>query len=535
MEGQAYNHEEQMKRKDIVFASTSSFNLPIRITSICEWRVIGLIMLKMQADFGKHKFQFRNKTDLKDQYKFLKEVRMRRLSFDSQFREDEIEIVFPLRFLCSEGSSIKSTYQNTKRALKNLSRPVEVENKKALSKLTDKKCKDNTIIWGLYQVIEKPDIRKFCGENYVYMRIPQTTWEVLCNWKEGVHIFELSVFFRLELPASIPFYILLADYRKDGVVIWPTKYIKDIIAPGKYRDYAGFRKQVIEPVEKDLKKNAPFYFEYQDFVDKDCRIPSRQGRGRAANFGKFVIRYQPEKNPEVDSRIGEFIELNRMEAFRLEDLSAEERTFLAEKFEITDIKGKNLETIVKLKYYKNFGHQNVKVWRTHPGNYFMVFLNDLYKTILLKQEPLKSVAAYAMSAIQKVLESYEPVKMTFEEEVEKENRPERKQDEVTVLSARQDMEWLAELSQDKQWIEATSRNFGLEGGLGEYLVRFRDHLISSFHQGHKSKRDLALHFMSLMDYQKDGTPGWAGPYKEYSFFLRSKVTYTDQLSLDFKD
>ena len=200
-------------RNDTVFASNSAFKLPIRVNSVYEWRILSLIMLKMQVDFGDYKFNF--KEDLKDQKPLLDRIRFQKRSFGSQFRRDEVEVAFPLDILLTRDKNNKlQGYDKVKKALRSLARTVEFENTSLKERLFDKKCKDNGIVWGLAQVIEKPDIRKVEGIIYVYFRVPEKTWEVLCHWEKGVHVFEISVFFKFERAASVPFYILLADYRK---------------------------------------------------------------------------------------------------------------------------------------------------------------------------------------------------------------------------------------------------------------------------------------------------------------------------------
>ena len=118
------------KRSDKIYASNSAFSLPTRLKSKYEWRIIGLIMLKMQADFGDHKFDFSKDKDLKDQKPFLDQIRMRELSFPSVYRHPEIEIQFPLSFLLSRNNENKLRgYDSIKEALSNLAKAKEYENK----------------------------------------------------------------------------------------------------------------------------------------------------------------------------------------------------------------------------------------------------------------------------------------------------------------------------------------------------------------------------------------------------------------------
>lgn len=509
-------------RNDIVFASSSAFRLPIKVSSIYEWRILGLIMLKMQADFGDHKFNFRGRQDLINQKPLLDQIRTKKRYFSSTYRQDETEIIFPLDFLLSRDERGKlQGYDKVKKALCNLARAVEFENKNLKAKLYDQNSRDNGIIWGLTQVIEKPEIRKYNGKNYVYFRVPDSTWEVLCHWENGIHIFELSVFFKFSRPASVPFYILLADYRKKGQVIWSTKYIKDLISPNEYRDFSLFRKYVITPVQKDLKDNSPFYFEFGEFVDRECTIPARKGRGMAANYVKIDIFYQQDKNIEVDQRIDLFLEMNKLTVYRLDDLSSEERDFLYSCLSFKEIKGKNLETIVKLKYYKNYGHENIESWRDNPGNFFMEYLRRLYDSIMLNSKPIYNITAYSISAMQKELEAYEPSNKTPEQLQEHEDAPKREDNDESP-SHQQDIKWLYELAQDKEWKDVMKRKFNLSHDtlLCLYVLRFRDEIIC--HEGHKSKQDLSLHFINCM---KDGDNrdgyrslygnDWAAPQTTY--------------------
>jgi len=413
-------------RRDTIYGSTSAFKLPIKISTIYEWRILGLVMLKMQSDFGGHHFNLKSKEDLKNQKPLLDQIRFNKRSYGSPFRSDEVEVIFPLDFLLSRDERGKlQGYRSVVNALRKLSRTVEYENKTLKEKMFGENCKESGIIWGLIQVIEKPDIRTIDGINYVYFRVPESTWEVLCHWESGVHVFELSPFFKFKKPASVPFYILLADFRKKGEVVWPTSYLKEQIAPGEYRDYSSFKSKVIDKVKKDLQEYSPFYFEATEYVDRECLVPAKRGRGMAANFVKIRVIYQKNKNPEVDARIDLFLELNKLSVFKLSDLTEEERTFLTNSLLFEEIKGKNLTTIVKLKYYKNYGHEGVENWRTNQGNFFMAYLKSLYDTIMLSSNPIKSVPAYAMRAMQETLESYEPSNKTPEEIQEHDDEPKR--------------------------------------------------------------------------------------------------------------
>ena len=86
-------------RSDRIITSNYAFSLPIKIKSIYEWRILGLVMLKMQADFGDRVFKFKKGEDLIDQKPYLDQIRMQKLSFGSIYRQPEIEIIFPLDFL----------------------------------------------------------------------------------------------------------------------------------------------------------------------------------------------------------------------------------------------------------------------------------------------------------------------------------------------------------------------------------------------------------------------------------------------------
>lgn len=422
------NYSYQMEeRSDIVITSNSAFFLPIKINSIYQWRILGLVMLKMQADFGDHHFDFRTGKDLKNQKPFLDEIRLQKLQVFSPIAPIETlyKVRFPLNFLLSRDISNKlKGYDCAKRALYSLSRPYEYENKKLKKSIGDKKCKINGVIWGLYHVIEEPKIIKENGEEFVCFHIPERTWDVLCQWEKGVHIFEMSVFFHFERPASVPFYIFLADYRKKGQIVWSTSYLKDLLAPGEYRDYSGFKKKVLEPVAEDLKEHSPFYIEIKEYVDAECTIPAKKGRWHPANFIKIDIHHQPGKNLAVDERIDLFLEMNKLSSFHIEDLTKEELNFLSNNLGFKEIKGKNLETIVKLKYYKNYGHDAARNnWRTNPGNFFMLYLKRLYDTIMLSDKPVNNIPAYAIASMQEALAGYKPVEKTPEQIQEEKDTP----------------------------------------------------------------------------------------------------------------
>lgn len=505
------NLKDLLKRKDSIYASNSAFRFPIAITSIYEWRILGLVMLKMQMDFGDYKFNFRGGEDLKDMKPLLDTIRFNKRSFDSQFRSDEIEVIFPLKLLLSREKNKLYGYDKVTKALSKLSRPIEFENKSLKEKLFNEKCKDSGIVWGLFQVIEKPDVRKIDGVNYVYFRVPEKTWAVLCHWEQGIHIVELSVFFKFKRAASVPFYILLADHRKEGYVVWPTNYIKEYLAPNEYRDYSSFKKKVLCEVQKDLKEHSPFCFEMSEYVDLECKILASKGRGRSANYVKIEIHYQPDKNIEVDKRIELFRETNQLTAFRLTDLTEEELNFLKADLHFSVIKGKSLETIVKLKYYKNYGHEHVKNWRTNAGNFFMEYLKRLYDTIMLSDKEIKSVPAYAMRAMQKDLFTYEPSNETPEQQQEKQDAPKRHEEKQFVPSHEQDLIWLEEMARDPEWRRVMINKFGLtdESILCGYLMMFRDDNIC--HEGHKNKHDLSRHFMNSMS-DGDNRDGYVNLY-----------------------
>ncbi|MBR1502462.1 MAG: replication initiation protein [Prevotella sp.] len=521
------NIAKEYNRSDVVFVSSSAYKLPIRIRSIYEWRILGLIMLKMKSDFGDHKFIFKDGIDLINQKRLLDSIRFNKRSFGSPFKEDEVEILFPINLILNRDEQGKLRgYDNVRKALYSLSRTVEVENASLKKKMFDKESKENGIIWGLAQVIEKPEIRKYNGNIYVYFRVPERTWEVLCHWENGVHIFELSVFFKFKRAASVLFYILLADYREKGWLVLPTKKLKEHIAPGEYRDYSLFKNKVIIPVQEDLRKYSPFYFEIKEYKDNKCEIPARRGRWFPANYAKIVIFYQKDKNTQVDERIDLFLNMNRLSAFKLDDLTQEERNFLSQSLSLPEIKGKNLETIVKLKYYKNYGHENVRNWRNNAGNFFMEYLKGLYDTIMLSDKPINDIAAYAIRSMQKVLETYEPTghepeKMdaSIEQEMKRKDSPIRSITNTHVVpSHEQDLAWLNEFAKDREWKDVMKQLFNLKYDfvLAIYWIRFRQEIVS--HPGHKSKQDLLRHFKNLMGPRKDGRGGWASRSEDsYAF------------------
>lgn len=398
------------ERSDLVAFSNLAFSfpIPIKIKSIYEWRILGLIILKMQADFGDHKFDFKNKKDLIDQKQLLDNIRMEKLDYFSDGSHD-VEITFPLIFLLNRNEENKLIgYENVKSALNNLSRKIEYENKSLRNKLFDKSDKTTAIVWGLYQLIEKAKIKKVNGTSYVSFRVPDETWHILCRWEKGVHIVELSVFFLFEHAMSVPFYIFLADYRNKGEIVWTTDQIKNLLTPGKYRDYSAFKKKVLNPIMEDLKEYSPFYIEVAEYANVECTVPAGKGRGKPANYIKMKILYQTGKNLAVDERIDLFLEMNKLNSFHIEDLTKEELNFLKRNLGFEEIKGKNLETIVKLKYYKNYGHDVARnTWRTNPGNFFMLYLKRLYDTIMLSDKPVKNIPAYAITSMQEALAGYE--------------------------------------------------------------------------------------------------------------------------------
>ena len=157
------NRNQAIQQNDKVIVSTSAWNnFPIKLKSIYEWRIIGLIIAKMQIDFGDRCFN--SSEDLRNQKPILDTIRTRRLSFGSIFREDEIEIIFPMELVLYRDKDDKLRgYREVKKALRNLARPVEYENKTLKEKLFDANCKDSGIIWGLAQVID--GIRQMVGNH----------------------------------------------------------------------------------------------------------------------------------------------------------------------------------------------------------------------------------------------------------------------------------------------------------------------------------------------------------------------------------
>lgn len=414
------------ERRDLISFSNLAFSfpLPIKIKSVYEWRILGLIILKMQADFGDHKFDFKNKKDLIDQKQLLDSIRMEKLGYFSGGSRD-IDITFPLIFLLNrDRDNMLRGYENVKSALNNLSRIMEYENKSLRNKLFDKSDKSTGIVWGRYQLIEKAKIEKVNGISYVSFRVPDETWHMLCRWEKGVHIAELSVFFLFNHAISVPFYIFLADYRNKGEIILTTNQLKDLLAPGKYRDYSSFKNRVLEPIVEDFKTYSPFYIEIAEYVNFECTIPAGKGRGKPANYVKIKILYQAGKNLAVDERIDMFLEMNKLSSFHIEDLTKEELNFLSNNLGFKEIKGKNLETIVKLKYYKNYGHDAARNnWRTNPGNFFMLYLKRLYDTIMLSDKPVSNTPAYAITSMQEALAGYEPIEKTPEQIQEEKDAP----------------------------------------------------------------------------------------------------------------
>ena len=84
--------------------------------------------------------------------------------------------------------------------------------------------------------------------------------------------------------------------------------------------------------------------------------------------------------------------MNPLTSFKLDDLTDEEKNFLKNNLGFDEIKGKNLVTIIKLKYYKNYGHESAaNIWRTNPGNFFMEYLKRLYDTIMLSEKEISLI------------------------------------------------------------------------------------------------------------------------------------------------
>ena len=222
----------------------------------------------------------------------------------------------------------------------------------------------------------------------------------------------------------------------------------------------------------------------------------------------MLIFYQPDKNQEVDKRIDLFLEMNPLTSFKLDDLTDEEKNFLKNNLGFDEIKGKNLVTIIKLKYYKNYGHESAaNIWRTNPGNFFMEYLKRLYDTIMLSEKEIKNIPAYAITAMQEVLATYEPSTETEQQKQEKQDSPKQLPEKEFTPSHEQDIIWLSELCRNPEWRRAMINTLRLkdEMTLCGYVMMFRDENIC--HPGHNSKQDLSRHFMNKM---RDGEnrEGW---------------------------
>ena len=126
--------------------------------------------------------------------------------------------------------------------------------------------------------------------------------------------------------------------------------------------------------------------------------------------------------------------------------------------------------------------------------------------------------------MQKDLETYEPPKETPEQELEYQDAPKRKDENKFVPSHEQDIEWLYELAQDREWKDVMIREFRLKGDpkLCTYLLLFRDEIVD--HWGHESKQDLSRHFRNLMK-DGDNRDGWNTLY--HDSWAANQCTYNE--------
>ena len=398
-------------REDKVMVSFLSVTQSYNIDKY-EWKILGWVMLKAQSILDT---KYRFPEDLRSLGDWIRNVRYASFTTIDLFgcKETEHQISIPASYLMryDEESKRYVGYDEVKRALRNLAKQKEFENKRALYAKSG-----FHEVWGLKQIISKVSINNISGSNWIRFCISDDVWKLLLDFSKGVRTFEMTTYMQLNNPSSYIFYMLLSCYHHMEEIVRPVEVIRSYFdKENKYKDFKDFRRRIIEPAQKELQEVAPFYFEPTYWVNYypqtgEVDTPAGPGRGKGVRYIKFKIIYQPEKNKKIDQRILEFQKRIKPDAANLEDLIESEIKMLG-LFGFTKenpLRGKSLFYLVRLKWYMNYGNIDSN-WRNNQGRFFLTCLQEVHNTCLTNQIPPEDMKKYLVGAVKKALVKYEPV------------------------------------------------------------------------------------------------------------------------------
>lgn len=219
--------------------------------------------------------------------------------------------------------------------------------KKALISLRNKSFEyEDDKMWTVYGIIEKPIINKYDTE--VKITVTPLLMDAFMNFAKGYRKYELKVAMNFRSVYSMRFYELLSGETRPltRTIKWIKEWLK---IENKYKRVDRFIAQVIDVAQKELKENAPYWFEYK--INK---------QGRKYHSITFIPVYNPDKRDETLERV----ELQKQVSLQWE-LPREVIKYLKLNFSFTDkeirnnidvFKGYNVtgDMILKLSYLKKY-------------------------------------------------------------------------------------------------------------------------------------------------------------------------------------
>lgn len=139
--------------------------------------------------------------------------------------------------------------------------------------------------WISFQLIGGTRIKN--GEAEIF--IGPLMWRAVCDLTRGFRAFEPGAARRLTLPASVRFYILMAQQREP--IIFTIQELREMFGmKDKYKRPNDFVKRIIEPAKAELDATAPYSFDWE-------AIRKEGGRGNPNLREITAIRFTPIHQP----------------------------------------------------------------------------------------------------------------------------------------------------------------------------------------------------------------------------------------------
>lgn len=139
--------------------------------------------------------------------------------------------------------------------------------------------------WISFQLIGGTRIKN--GEAEIF--IGPLMWRAVCDLTRGFRAFEPGAARRLTLPASVRFYILMAQQREP--IIYTIQELRAMFGlEKKYKETKDLIRRIIEPAKAELDATAPYSFDWE-------AIRKEGGRGNPNKKEITAIKFTPIHQP----------------------------------------------------------------------------------------------------------------------------------------------------------------------------------------------------------------------------------------------